>query len=160
MRKSKDDYYLDIAAQVLKRATCLRRHYGAVIVKDDQIVSTGYCGAPRKRSNCIDLGKCEREVQNVPSGQRYELCRSVHAEMNALINAARAGVSVLGGTLYLSGADAKTGATIAPVPCEMCKRVIINAGIKCVVIRDLNNDLHHIDVEEWTHNENQSTIKP
>ena len=100
-RIDKENYYLDIAETVLERSTCLRRCYGAIIVKNDEIVSTGYNGAPRGRKNCMDLGYCTREAMNVPSGERYELCRSVHAEMNAIISAARR--DTLGATLYLAG---------------------------------------------------------
>ena len=106
-RVDKVNYYLNIADAVLERSTCLRRHYGAIIVRNDEIVSTGYNGAPRGRKNCVDLGRCTREELQVPSGQRYELCRSVHAEANAIISAARS--DTLGATLYLSGRDAKTG---------------------------------------------------
>ena len=106
-RIDKENYYLDIAETVLERSTCLRRCYGAIIVKNDEIVSTGYNGAPRGRRNCGDLGRCTREVMNIPSGERYELCRSVHAEANAIISAARR--DSIGATLYLAGRDAKTG---------------------------------------------------
>ena len=106
-RVDKENYYLDIAQSVLERSTCLRRKYGAIIVRNDEILSTGYNGAPRGRKNCVDLGRCTREELQVPSGQRYELCRSVHAEANAIISAARS--DTLGATLYLSGRDAKTG---------------------------------------------------
>ena len=88
-RISKANYYLDIAQTVLERATCLRRVYGAIIVKNDEIISTGYNGAPRGRANCVDLGYCSREAMQVPRGERYELCRSVHAEANAIISASR-----------------------------------------------------------------------
>ena len=106
-RISKDNYYLDIAETVIGRATCLRRCYGAIIVKNDEIISTGYNGAPRGRRNCVDLGRCARETMQVPRGERYELCRSVHAEANAIISAARR--DMVGGTLYLAGKDALTG---------------------------------------------------
>ena len=106
-RIDKENYYLDIAETVLERSTCMRRCYGAIIVKNDEIVSTGYNGAPRGRKNCMDLGYCTREAMNVPSGERYELCRSVHAEMNSIISAARR--DTLGATLYLAGREAKTG---------------------------------------------------
>ena len=133
-RVSKRNYYLDIAQTVLERATCLRRVYGAIIVKNDEIVSTGYNGAPRGRKNCMDLGYCAREAMNVPSGQRYELCRSVHAEMNAIISAARR--DTLGSTLYLAGREAKDGSLLHDATsCSMCRRLVINAGLKEVVIR-------------------------
>ena len=134
-RVDKVNYYLNIADAVLERSTCLRRHYGAIIVRNDEIVSTGYNGAPRGRKNCVDLGRCTREELQVPSGQRYELCRSVHAEANAIISAARS--DTLGATLYLSGRDAKTGQLLGDTTsCSMCRRLIINAGIETVVIRD------------------------
>ena len=106
-RVSKENYYLDIAETVIGRATCLRRCYGAIIVKNDEIISTGYNGAPRGRKNCVDLGRCTREAMNIPQGQRYELCRSVHAEANAIISAARRDMA--GGTLYLAGKNTATG---------------------------------------------------
>ncbi|HDI02537.1 MAG TPA: dCMP deaminase family protein [Candidatus Aenigmarchaeota archaeon] len=148
-RPSKDDYYLNIAREVCKRGTCLRRRYGAVIVKDDQIISTGYVGAPRGTPNCIDLGVCKREELKIPKGERYELCRSVHAEMNAIINAARAGVSVLGGTLYLYGEEVKDGSLTEPEPCKLCQRAIINAGLKKVVLRTKDGGIRVINVEDW-----------
>lgn len=134
-RPSKIDYYLNIAREVAQRGTCLRRRFGAVIVKDDQIISTGYVGAPRGTKNCSDIGRCPREEANIPSGERYELCRSVHAEQNAIINAARAGVSVLGGTLYIYGENIKDGQIAEGRPCKLCRRYIINAGLEKVVIK-------------------------
>ncbi len=134
-RPSKTDYYLNIAKEVTQRGTCLRRNHGAVIVKDDQIISTGYTGAPRGSKNCCDTGKCIREELHIPSGERYELCRSVHAEQNAVINAARAGVSVTGGTIYLYSENVKDGTINDAKPCKMCKRVMINAGLKSIVAR-------------------------
>ena len=132
-RPSKDEYYLSIAKEVSKRSTCLRRQYGAVIVKNDAIVSTGYNGAYRGAENCCDRGVCKREELGIAHGERYELCNSVHGEANAVINAARQGVSVLGGVLYLYGYDCVLGKTIKAVPCMMCERVIANAGIVKVV---------------------------
>lgn len=132
-RPGKVDYYLNIALDVASRGTCLRRNYGAVIVKDDAIVSTGYTGAPRGLPNCCDRGVCEREEQGIPSGERYELCRSVHAEMNAIINAGRE--KTLGATLYLAGYDVTTGQLLDAQPCFLCKRIILNAGIYKVVSR-------------------------
>lgn len=133
MRMSKDEYYLLIAKAVSLRSTCLRRQYGAVIVKDDSIVSTGYNGAYRGAENCCDHGICKREELGVAHGERYELCKSVHAENNAIINAARHGASVLGSTLYLYGYDCIAKKTIDAAPCMMCERVIKNAGIKDIV---------------------------
>ena len=138
-RIDKENYYLDIAETVLERSTCLRRRYGAIIVQHDEIVSTGYNGAPRGRKNCMDLGYCTREALNIPSGQRYELCRSVHAEANAIISAARS--EVLGATLYMVCKDPKTGELIpGSTSCSMCRRLIINAGIQRVVIRNTETD--------------------
>ena len=147
-RIDKENYYLDIAETVLERATCLRRCYGAIIVKNDEIVATGYNGAPRGRKNCSDLGYCTREAMGVPSGERYELCRSVHAEANAIISAARS--DIIGGTLYLVGRDAKTGALLPEATsCSMCRRFIINAGIERVVIRRTKTEFSVVHVEDW-----------
>ena len=147
-RIDKENYYLDIAETVLERSTCLRRCYGAILVKNDEIVSTGYNGAPRGRKNCIELGYCAREAMNIPSGQRYELCRSVHAEMNAIISAARR--DSIGSALYLSGRDAKNGTLLHDATaCSMCRRLIINAGIERVVIRNTKQDYSVVLVEEW-----------
>ena len=147
-RIDKENYYLDIAETVLERSTCLRRCYGAIIVKNDEIVSTGYNGAPRGRKNCMDLGYCTREAMNIPSGQRYELCRSVHAEMNAIISAARR--DTLGATLYLAGREAARGELLHDATsCSMCRRLIINAGIDRVVIRNTETDYAVVHVEDW-----------
>ena len=134
-RVDKINYYLDIAQTVAARGTCLRRNFGAIIVKNDEIISTGYVGAPRGRQNCCDLGYCTREKLNVPRGERYELCRSVHAEANAIISAPRS--EMIGSTLYLVGLEYKDGSYVVNAnPCAMCKRMIINAGIECVIVRD------------------------
>ena len=147
-RISKENYYLDIAETVLERATCLRRVYGAIIVKNDEIISTGYNGAPRGRANCTDLGYCSREAMQVPRGQRYELCRSVHAEANAIISAARS--ETLGSVLYLVGRDAKTQELLPEATsCSMCRRHIINAGIQRVVIRRTPTEYTVVHVEDW-----------
>ena len=147
-RISKENYYLDIAETVLERATCLRRVYGAIIVKNDEIISTGYNGAPRGRANCTDLGYCSREAMQVPRGQRYELCRSVHAEANAIISAARK--DCVGGTLYLVGRDAQTRELLADATsCSMCRRLIINAGLDQVVIRRTKETFEVIPVSAW-----------
>ena len=147
-RMSKENYYLDIADAVLERSTCMRRKYGAIIVRNDEIISTGYNGAPRGRKNCSDLGRCTREELQIPSGQRYELCRSVHAEANAIISAARQ--DMIGATLYLAGRDAKTGELLHDTTsCSMCRRQIINAGIRKVVARIGESDFTVTDVDEW-----------
>ena len=147
-RVTKENYYLDIAETAIGRATCLRRRYGAIIVTNDEIISTGYNGAPRGRKNCVDLGYCAREVLHVPRGERYELCRSVHAEANAIISAARR--DMVGGTLYQAGQDAATGEILADATsCAMCRRMIINAGLKKVVIRTGRRDYTVVDVQSW-----------
>ena len=148
-RTNKENYYLDIAQTVSERSTCLRRKYGAIIVQNDEIISTGYNGAPRGRKNCDDLEYCTREAMNIPSGQRYELCRSVHAEANAIISASRR--ELLGATLYMVCVDPKTGDLIPEsTSCSMCRRLIINAGIERLVIRDTPSSFRVVDVErEW-----------
>ena len=147
-RISKENYYLDIAETVLERATCLRRVYGAIIVKNDEIISTGYNGAPRGRANCVDMGYCTREMMKIPRGERYELCRSIHAEANAIISASRR--DMVGGTIYLVGRDARTGELLADATsCMMCRRMVINAGLEKVVIRRTETDFEIVDVQEW-----------
>lgn len=151
-RIDKTNYYLDIAQTVLKRSTCMRHHYGAIIVKNDEIVSTGYNGAPRGRINCNELGHCVREQLKIPSGERYELCRSVHAEANAIISASR--TECMGATLYLACEDAKTGRLVGnTTSCSMCRRSIINAGIAKVVIRNTPTEFVEVDVEDWIRND-------
>ena len=151
-RIDKENYYLDIAQTVLERSTCLRRWYGAIIVRNDEIVSTGYNGAPRGRANCNELGYCIREQLRVPRGERYELCRSVHAEANAIISAARN--ECIGGTLYLVGRDAATGKLLPDATsCSMCRRIIINAGLSRVVIRRTEREYDVVDVQEWIEND-------
>ena len=147
-RRDKLNYYLDIADAARERSTCLRRTYGAIIVKNDEILATGYNGAPRGRRNCVDLGICHREELQIPSGERYELCRSVHAEANAIISAARR--DMIGATMYLVGRNAKTGEYLTDTTsCSMCRRLIINAGIAKVVARLGENDIRVTDVNEW-----------
>ena len=134
------------------RGTCLRRNFGAIIVKNDQIMSTGYSGAPRGRHNCSDLGYCLREKMNIPRGERYELCRSVHAEANAIINASRS--EMIGATLYLVGIEAADGRLVPDAnACSMCKRLIINAGISRVVIRNSPNNFTALYVQDWIEND-------
>ena len=146
VRISKDEYYLNIAKEVAARGTCLRRNYGAVIVKNDEIVATGYTGAPRGRINCNALGKCIRMEQKIPSGQRYELCRSVHAEQNAIISCSRD--KMIGATLYLYGWDVENNSVKKfPKPCTLCERMIINAGIKEVITYGENNEIVCYDVK-------------
>lgn len=134
-RISKYQYYFEIAKAVAARSTCLRRQYGAVIVRDDEIIATGYNGAPRGEANCCDVGTCWREENKIPHGERYEACRSVHAEQNAIISAARK--DMLGATLFLAGFEG--GKEIDAEPCEICKRMITNAGISYVVTNSTNS---------------------
>lgn len=147
-RISKENYYLNIAQTVLERATCLRRVYGAIIVKNDEIISTGYNGSPRGRKNCVDMGFCTREAMQVPRGERYELCRSVHAEANAIISASRRDMA--GGTLYLVGRDARTHELLSDATsCSMCRRLVINAGLEKVVIRKSETAFEVVPVSDW-----------
>ena len=151
-RIDKRNYYLDIAESVLERGTCLRRNYGAIIVKNDEIVATGYTGAPRGRKNCADMNFCMREHLNIPSGQRYELCRSVHAEANAIIAASRE--NMIGSTLYMACIDPKTkGILGGTTSCAMCKRQIINAGIETVIVRETADTYSIYNVSDWVEND-------
>lgn len=156
MRIDKSQYYLEIAKTVLLRATCLRRQYGAVIVVNDQPVATGYCGAPRGIKDCLERNSCKRQELDVPSGQRYELCRSVHAEQNAIINAARAGVSIFGGKIYICGWCKETGKEVNAWPCLMCLKMIVNAELVGIYYTDPESTagyriacVHQI-VQQWS----------
>ncbi len=153
MRPTKENYYLDIAEVVSARGTCLRRNYGAIIVKNDEIISTGYVGAPRGRKNCVDMGVCKRTELNIPRGERYEVCRSVHAEANAIISAPRD--KMIDATMYLCGKEVSDGSYIKNSnSCSMCKRMIINAGIKTVIVRDSKTEYRVIDVQkDWVEND-------
>ncbi len=152
-RPSKDEYYLKIAKEVSKRSTCLKVAIGAIIVRDDQIIATGYVGAPRKTKSSMEHGFCLRQQLGIPSGTQYELCRSVHAEQNAIINSARAGVSLLNGDMYIYGEKRETGAVINAFPCFICKKMIINAGLKRVISSTEEGKfiIFHVDdwVKEW-----------
>lgn len=151
-RRDKINYYLDLAETVLERGTCIRRNFGAVIIKNDQVISTGYVGAPRGRKNCTDMNHCVREKLQVPRGERYELCRSVHAEQNAIIHADRN--SMLDATLFLVGKNYIDGAYVeGSNPCALCKRMIINAGIKDIYIRDSKEEYRHVDVQDYVLND-------
>ena len=151
-RIDKINYYLDIAETVVERGTCLRRNFGAIIVKNDEIISTGYVGAPRGRKNCCDLGYCTREKLNIPRGERYELCRRVHAEQNAIISASRR--DTINSTLYLVGKNYKDHTYVENAnPCALCKRMIINSGIKEVIIRDTKKKYRIIKVQEYIDND-------
>ena len=147
-RVSKENYYLDIAQTVSERSTCLRRRFGAIIVKNDSIISTGYNGAPRGRKNCDDLGYCFREKMGIPRGERYEMCRSVHAEANAIIAAPRE--QMLGATLYMVCTSPEDGAVMpGTTSCMMCKKLAINAGIERIVVRDDKENFRVINVFDW-----------
>lgn len=150
-RISKHQYYLNIAEEVSKRSTCISLNWGCLIVKDDQIISTGYNGAPRKTKDCLELGYCLRRKLGIPSGTQYETCRSVHGEQNALINAARAGVSLLGADMYLVGRKGLKGdnGLAKSYPCFICKKMVINAGIGRLIGYDENGQIIIYDVEEW-----------
>lgn len=149
MRTDKINYYLNIAEEVSKRGTCLRTNYGAVIVKNDEIISTGYTGSPRGCTNCNDINICRRKELGNKSGD-YTNCRSVHAEMNAVISAERS--KMLDSTLYLVGI--KTGNSYKKEAncCDMCKRIIINSGIKTVYVRDTRTNYRKINVSDWIDN--------
>ena len=151
-RIDKVNYYLNLAEEVSRRGTCIRNNYGSVIVNNDEVVSTGYTGAPRGRKNCCDLGECRRRKHNTPSGAGFELCRSVHAEMNAIISAARR--DMIDSTLYLVGVNARNGEyKLDAEPCTLCKRQIINAGIKTVIIRISKTEYKTIEVSAWIEND-------
>ena len=152
------NYYLDIAETVASRSTCLRKKYGAIIVNNNIIIATGYNGAPRGRENCCDRGTCIREELNIPRGERFELCRSVHGEANAIIAASRE--QMIGATLYQTCVDPKKNEIIGDIDsCQMCKRLIINAGITQVICRDNKTEYKIINVADWvTHDDSLGTI--
>lgn len=151
-RRDKINYYLDLAEVVSNRGTCLRRRYGAVIVKNDEVISTGYVGAPRGRKNCTDLGTCVRVQLNIPRGERYELCRSVHAEANAIISAPRD--KMIGSSMFLCGLEMDTDEYIRNSSCcSMCKRMVINAGIEKIYIRDSKDEYRVVLVQDWIDND-------
>ena len=151
-RIDKTNYYLDIAESVTERGTCIRRNFGAIIVKNDEIISTGYNGAPRGRKNCSDLKYCMREKLNIPRGERYELCRSVHGEENAIISASRK--DMIGSSLYLVGKNFDNDEYVKDArPCAMCKRVIINSGIEKIYIRNDKEKYTEINVNDFITND-------
>lgn len=141
-RPSKDEYYLILAEAVQTRASCLRRSFGAVIVKEDRVVSTGYTGQPTGEPNCIDLGTCYRQEQGIPSGTRYEVCRSLHSEWNAIINVGRDVCK--GSTIYIVGKDYNTKEYVDAIPCNICKRLIKESGISRVVYRNANGEIEEL----------------
>ena len=156
-RTSKHNYYLDIAQTVSERSTCIRRRFGAIIVKNDVIIATGYNGAPRGRLNCSDIESCVREERNVPRGERYELCRAVHAEANAIIAASRE--QMQGATMYMCCTDPWTKDVVGSIcSCAMCKRLIINAGIKEVVAREDKENYTIYQVSDWVRNDDSRNV--
>lgn len=159
-RPHKDQYYLDIAKVVSTRSTCLRVAMGAIIVKEDQIIATGYVGAPRNTKSSIEHGFCLREKLKIKSGTQYELCRSVHAEQNAIINAARSGVSLLGGDIFIYGQSRNTGQVLDAFPCFICKKMIINAGLRRVITStaNLEKDYHVFRISDWVKEWEQKDI--
>ena len=151
-RRDKQNYYLDLAEMVSQRGTCLRRLYGAVIVKNDEVIATGYVGAPRGRKNCSDLKVCIRQKLKIPRGERYEMCRSVHAEANAIISAPRD--KMIGSSLYLVGREVSDGSYVKNASsCSMCKLMIINAVISTVYIRDTKDNYRVVRVQDWVDND-------
>jgi len=148
-RPTKEQYYLQIAKEIGDRSTCFRHKMGVVILRDDQIIASGYIGAPRKTKDCLERGECLRDKLKIPHGTRYEICRSVHAEQNAIINAARAGVSLLGGDMYMHSTNPKTGERNNALPCFFCKRMIINAGLHRVVSQSKDGSIEIFMVEDW-----------
>ncbi len=150
-RPNWNEYFINITKEVSKRSNCMSTSIGAIIVKDGRILSSGYNGAPRKTQDCYERGHCLRRKMNIPSGHRYELCRSVHAEQNAIINAARAGSSVLGSTMYMYGVKKFNApeALIDAIPCFICKKMVINAGISKVVGMMKNGTIREFNVEQW-----------
>lgn len=156
-RINKDEYYINIAKTVLQRSTCLRRKFGAVIVKTDRIISTGYNGAPAGRVNCCDIGTCFRQENNIQPGQRYELCRSIHAEQNAILYAGYD--KCKDATLYLIGFEVTKNDYMESCDCcAMCKRIIIQSGIKTVVFGSSSGEIKTIDVSEWIENDDSLII--
>lgn len=147
-RLEKNKYYLNIAKEVAKRSTCFRAKPGAIIVKNDVIVATGYAGAPRKTRDCFERGECIRDRLKIPHGQRYELCRSVHSEQNAIINAARSGTSILGGDMFIY-VENKDGELTNSFPCFICKKMIINAGLNRVVCSTSDGGYKIFNVHDW-----------
>ena len=161
-RLSKDEYYMDLAKSVCQRATCLKVQIGAVIIRDDQVVATGYCGAPRGTKSSMEHGFCLRQKLGIPSGHRYEMCRSVHAEQNAIINAARSGTSLLGGDMYIFGErrneDGSVGDVLDAFPCFICKKMLINCGLKRVICSLADGGHKIFQVEDWMEEWRQQDI--
>ena len=151
-RISKEQYYMNIAREVSFRTSCFRAQHGSIIVKNDQIISTGYTGAPRNTRDCFERDNCLRRELDIPSGQRYELCRSVHSEQNAIINAARAGVSTIGSRMYIYSVKLDEDGKVIPInafPCFICKKEIVNAGISEVACHQINGSIKVYKTADW-----------
>ena len=147
-RPSKQEHYINIAKEVAQRSTCFRVRIGSIVVKDDAIISTGYVGAPRKTKDCLERGDCLRKKLNVPRGHRYELCRSVHAEQNAIINSGRSGANLFGADMYMWASDEK-GNLLDGLPCFICKKMIINAGIKRFISMMKDGSIKVTNIDDW-----------
>lgn len=158
-RPSKDEYYLQIAHAISQRSTCLRSRYGAIIVKNDVIVSSGYNGAARKVKDCLEIGFCLKDKMELPHGSGYDACLSVHAEANAVVNAARSGANIFGGIMFISGEDCKTGKIVEARPCTFCRRLLINTGIEKVVFKKPDGSVGEYNIEEWVRDETGSHLK-
>ena len=157
-RPSKDEYYLEIAKAVGLRSPCMRKKFGAIIVKNDSIVVTGYNGPPRGGVNCYDIG-CIRDELKVPHYSAYDVnCPAVHAEENCLVNAARNGAKVLGGTLYIQGVSPEDGSLVESRPCHRCRRALINAGIAGVITRDIDGKLIKYSVSDWVASDTEEYV--
>jgi len=151
-RPSVHEYFLELARAVSLRATCLRARFGAVIVKDGVVLSSGYNGAARKVKDCLDFGICLKDEVGAPHGGGYDFCNAVHAEANAVVNAARSGAKILGGTMYLSGEDLK-GNIVEAMPCTFCRRLLINAGIEKIVYKKSDGSIGEYEISEWIRDE-------
>ncbi|MDI6825665.1 MAG: dCMP deaminase family protein [Candidatus Aenigmarchaeota archaeon] len=156
-RISKDEYYLQIARTVAQRSPCIRRQFGAIIVKDDVIVSTGYNGPARGVINCTEIG-CLKDEMNLPHYSGYEHCPAVHSEENCILNAARHGANVLNGTMFICGQNFKDKSITESKPCERCKRAIINAGIREVLTMDKNGKITRYEVKDWVEEDSKTYI--
>jgi len=159
LRPSKYEYYLSIAKAIGQRSTCLRARFGAIIVKDDVIVSSGYVGAPRKVRDCLEIGICLKDMVGAPHGKGYDFCNSVHAEANAVINAARSGASILNGIMFMHGEDPKTGKPVEAMPCTFCRRLLINAGIQKIVFMRADGAMGEYSIDQWVQEETESHLK-
>jgi dCMP deaminase len=156
-RISKDEYYLQIAKAVSQRSPCIRRQFGAIIIKDDVIVSTGYNGPARGVINCIEVG-CLKDEMNLPHYSEYENCPAIHSEENCIINAARHGANVLNGIMYVCGKNFGDDSVTESKPCERCRRAIINAGIREVVTIDNKGKIKRYDVKDWVEEDSKTYI--